>query len=62
MQNTVVKENYKPQTKNQQKDFTWIDNPGIQRLLDVISSIIANEYIKVAKQNPDIFKNDGGKK
>lgn len=29
--------------------------PSLQRLLDVISSIIAEEYITIAKQNPQIF-------
>ena len=30
--------------------------PSLQRLLDVISSIIAEEYIMIAKQNPEMFK------
>jgi len=29
--------------------------PSLQRLLDVISSIIAEEYIMIAKQNPAVF-------
>lgn len=29
--------------------------PSIQRLLDVISSIIVEEYVMVAKQNPTVF-------
>ena len=32
--------------------------PSVQRLLDVISSIIADEYIMIAKQNPDVFLNN----
>ena len=35
--------------------FTWVDNASVQRLLDVVASIIAEEYIQIAKQNPDIF-------
>ena len=38
------------------------DPPSFQRLLDVISSIIAEEYIVIAKQNPEIFKTNGGLK
>ena len=38
------------------QQLSWIDNPSVQKLLDVISSIIADEYIQVAKQNPEIFK------
>jgi len=40
---------------------TWTVS-SVQRLLDVISSIIAEEYIIIAKQNPDIFSNNGGAK
>ena len=38
----------------------WIDNPSVQKLLDVVVSIIAEEYIEIAKQNPDTFSNNGG--
>ena len=37
-------------------------DPSVQHLLDVISSIIAEEYIMIAKQNPKTFQNDGGTK
>ncbi len=40
----------------------WIDNPSVQRLLDVVVSIMADEYIQIAKQNPDLFSDNGGKK
>ncbi len=36
--------------------FSWQDSPPIKQLLDAISSIIAQEYIQIAKENPDIFK------
>ena len=42
--------------------LSWIDNPSVQKLLDVVVSIIADEYIQIAKQNPDVFSNNGGKK
>ena len=35
--------------------FSWQDSPSIKHLLDVISSIIAQEYIQIAKQNKDVF-------
>jgi hypothetical protein len=35
--------------------INWQDSPPIQRLLDVISSILAEEYIMIAKQNPKVF-------
>lgn len=41
--------------------LTWQRNPAIQRLLDVIVSIIAEEFIEIAKKNSGVFTN-GGKK
>ncbi len=45
-----------PRNDRQQKKLTWADDPSVQKLLDVISSIIANEYIDVAKQNKGVFE------
>jgi len=42
--------------------FLWVDNASVQRLLDVVVSIVAEEYIRIARQNPEIFRNNGGKK
>jgi len=42
--------------------LNWVDSPSVQKLLDVVVSIIAEEYIQIAKQNPDIFSNNGGNK
>jgi len=46
----------------QPTSLSRVDNPSVQRLLDVVISIIADEYIEIAKQNPDIFSNNGGNK
>jgi|GEM_PF-1997110 len=35
--------------------INWKESLSIQKLLDVISPIIAEEYITVAKQNPEVF-------
>ena len=35
--------------------FSWQDNASVQKLLDAIASIIAEEYIQVAKKNPEVF-------
>jgi hypothetical protein len=48
-----------PPRNDAKKNLAWVDNPAVQKLLDVIISIMAEEYIEVAKQNPTIFK-DGG--
>jgi len=44
--------------KNEQKKLNWQDSLPIQHLLDVISSILAEEYITIAKQNPEVFLNN----
>jgi len=54
-----VEENSKT---TQPTSLSWSDNPAVQRLLDVVVSIIAEEYIQIAKQNPDIFSDNGGKR
>jgi len=46
----------------QPTSLVWADNPSVQKLLDVVVSIIAEEYIQIAKQNPDLFSDNGGKK
>ena len=37
-------------------NFNWKDNLEVKNLLDIISSILAEEYIKIAKENKEIFK------
>jgi len=49
-------------TTIQPTSLSWIVNPSVQELLDVVISIMAEEYIQIAKQNPDIFSDNGGKK
>jgi len=41
--------------KDEQKKLNWQDSLPVQRLLDIISSILAEEYIMIAKKNPDVF-------
>lgn len=43
----------------QSPSLSWKDSLSIQHLLNVVSSIIADEYIAIAKQNPEIFQNQG---
>ena len=47
-----VKQNTQPVSLN------WEENPSVQKLLDVVVSIIAEEYIQIAKQNQDVFSNE----
>jgi hypothetical protein len=41
--------------------FSWKDNLEVKKLLDVISSILADEYIQIAKKNKEIFKREDKK-
>jgi hypothetical protein len=41
--------------EGEQKKLNWHDSLPIQHLLDVISFILAEEYITIAKQNPRVF-------
>ena len=43
-------------------NFNWSDNSAIKNLLDVISSALADEYAKIAENNPEIFSNQRGQK
>jgi hypothetical protein len=43
-------------------NLNWADNLSVQELLDVVASIIADEYIEIAKKNEDVFSNKGGLK
>ncbi len=59
MEIAQVKKNSKT---TQPISLSWLDSPSVQKLLDVVASIIAEEYIEIAKQNPEIFSNNGGNK
>ncbi len=43
------------QAKALRGSLTWKDNPPVQKLLDAVVSIMAEEYIQIARQNPDVF-------
>lgn len=55
---TVTQTNIK--AKIRPINLNWVDNPSVQKLLDVVVSIIVEEYIQIAKENPDVFSNNGG--
>jgi hypothetical protein len=46
---------------SQKNSLAWKENVDIQRFLDVVVSIIADEYTRIAKQNPEIFSSKEGK-
>ncbi len=44
-----------PKEEDFQISLNWKENPSAKKLLDAMVSILAEEYIETAKQNPDIF-------
>lgn len=36
-------------------NLSWKENPHTKKLLDALVSILAEEYIQTAKENPEIF-------
>lgn len=48
-----AEKNIKPSVRAARSN--WTDNPSVQRLLDVVVSILTEEYIQIAKENPDVF-------
>jgi len=60
MHTTQVHKNTKPIIHS--ISLNWTDNRSVQELLDVMVSIMAEEYIQIAKQNLDVFSGNGGKR
>jgi len=50
----IIEQKEGPKTENLR--LCWRDSPAVQGLLDVISAILASEYVQVAKQNSETFK------
>ena len=55
----IEKEKY-IKTEIQSDDLSYADNLSVQKLLNTIANIIADEYIIKAKQNPEIFLENRG--
>ena len=55
----IEKEKY-IETEIQSVGLNYTYDLSVQKLLDTIANIIAEEYIIKAKQNPEFFLNNGG--
>ena len=55
MDNITLIENKESVIQKEAFSFNWKNSPSIQHLLDTISSILAEEYIMIAKQNPEVL-------
>lgn len=38
-------------------NFVWSENPAVQKLLDVVVSVLVEEYIQVVRKNTEVFTN-----
>ena len=56
----VIEEEKYIKTEIQSIILNYTDDLSVQKLLDTIANIIADEYIIKAKQNPEIFLDNGG--
>jgi hypothetical protein len=45
----------KPDQPKEEVSLSWKTNPAAKKLLDSIVSILSQEYIRTAKENPEIF-------
>ena len=43
----------------QPERLTWTEDPAVKQLLDVVVSILAEEYVRTIKQHPDAFSRNG---
>lgn len=57
---TAIQEEESIEIESSSLGLNYSDRPAVQKLLDTIAIIIADEYIEKAKQNPEILL-DGGK-
>ena len=57
---TAIQEEEYTEIESSSSGLNYSDKPAVQKLLDTIAIIIAEEYIEKAKHNPEIFL-DGGK-
>ena len=57
---TAIQEEEYTEIESSSSGLNYSDRSAVQKLLDTIAIIIAEEYIEKAKQNPEIFL-DGGK-
>lgn len=53
---------FEVKTDHPEQNFSWTSNPSIQKLLDVVVYILANEYVRAVKENPTLLSNNGGTK
>ncbi len=43
-------------SKDKQQELSWKELPSIQQLLDVICSILVEEYVMTVRKKPGVFR------
>lgn len=51
----LVKAKSLPIKEESPLSLSWKENPDAKKLLDVLVSLLKEEYIQIAKENPEIF-------
>jgi len=54
--------NFGVKTTHPEHGFDWKQDPSVQKLLDVVAHILANEYVRAVKENPALFSDKGDSK
>lgn len=52
----TTKADFSVKTERPEHGFDWKQDPSVQKLLDVVVYILANEYVRAVKENPTLFK------
>ena len=47
---------FEVKTAHPEQNFSWVSNPSVQKLLNTVVHILANEYVRAMKENPTLFK------
>lgn len=50
-----ITDKYTAKCNQEELNLSWKSNPAVQKLLDVIAYILANEYVCTVKENPTVF-------
>lgn len=57
--NTAIQTREIIKKENKPIRLSWVENDEVKNLLDVISDILAEEFIQIAKENSSVFTDAG---
>jgi len=56
MKPIILEKNHQANPKSSKS--CWFENLDFTSLLDIITSTLAEEYVEIAKRNPNVFSNE----